>query len=305
MRIGIIAHWMNPNMVEMARLLISRGVKLDLIYPEQQLIDVADIRVKNDLYLLKSGNELALSFAFVLHQLGAATVNPYPTVALLQNKIVSTRILQKAGVPTPDTFVTRNRGDLAPLLDEGPLIVKPYRGCRGEGIAVVRTVGDLDKLAPDGPILAQRYHQSDDGRDHKIFCIGDRLFGVRRIFPLRSYDDKVGEPFVLTPELRSITQRCGEAVGIDLYGVDVVISNGQPYVVDLNKFCSFIGVKDAPRLLADHVLESARRVLRGESLLITPAVVQARPDSELGGPPSSLGLSEEGRHPALSEEATS
>jgi hypothetical protein len=35
----------------------------------------------------------------------------------------------------------------------------------------------------DGPIFAQRYHKPE-GRDRKIFRIGDELFGVCRIFPL-------------------------------------------------------------------------------------------------------------------------
>ena len=49
--------------------------------------------------------------------------------------------------------------------------------------------------------------------------------------------------------------RCGETFGLSLFGMDVVISKGQPYVVDVNKFGSFIGVPDAPAKLADYVLQ--------------------------------------------------
>ncbi len=270
MRIGIIAHWMNPNMVEMVRVLEERGATVEVIYPEKQLIDLRRIHLDHDLYLIKSGNDLALSLAGALHELGASTINPYPTVALLQDKIVTTRILQAEGVPTPDTYVTANREDLIPLLDTGPLVVKPYRGCRGEGISIVRNVRELGQLPMERTILAQRYQRSDDGRDYKIFCIGGRFFGVKRIFPLQTYADKIGEPFVVAPDLRAIAQHCGRAIGIDLFGVDVVISRGQPYVVDVNKFCSFIGVPNAPSLVADYVLTAGRRALQGESLLSTP-----------------------------------
>jgi ribosomal protein S6--L-glutamate ligase len=168
-------------------------------------------------------------------------------------------------VPTPETYVTMNPDDLVALLETGPLILKPYRGSRGEGVRVVCHAGELDGLPAGAPILAQRYQQPD-GRDRKIFCIGGQVFGVKRIWPLRTYQDKVGEPFALTPELRDIALRCGRTFGIDLYGLDVVISAGRPYVVDVNKFGSYMGVPDAPRLLADYIYGAAQRSLRGEPL---------------------------------------
>src|SRR5438128_12237629 len=111
------------------------------------MLDLGTVRVQNDLYILKSGTELALSVAGVLHALGAATLNPYPTVAMMRNKIIVTRVLQAAGVPTPETYVTTKRDDLVPLLESGPLIIKSYRGSRGEGIRIVREVRELADLS--------------------------------------------------------------------------------------------------------------------------------------------------------------
>jgi len=265
MRIGIILDWMNPNIERAVGLLSERGVRLDLIHPEKQLISLSRVRVESDLYLLKSGSDLALSLGGALHALGAATLNPYPTVAMMRNKIIVTRVLQAAGVPTPDTYVTTRPNDLVSLLESGPLIVKPYRGSRGEGIRIVRHGRELFDLPSDGPILAQRYEEPD-GRDLKIFCIGGKLFGVRRIWPLRTYQDKVGDPVPLTPDLRDIARSCGRAFGIDLYGLDVVLSSGRPYVVDVNKFGSYMGVPDASRLLADYIYAAGLRIMRGERL---------------------------------------
>src|SRR5437763_16516074 len=134
MRIGIILDQMTPNVEQAVDLLSRRGVKVDIIHPEKQLISLSRVRVENDLYLLKSGSDLALSLGGALHALGAATLNPYPTVAMMRNKIIVTRVLQAAGLPTPDTYVTMKREDLVSLLESGPLIIKPYRGSRGEGI---------------------------------------------------------------------------------------------------------------------------------------------------------------------------
>ena len=266
MRIAVILDWMNPTMAAAFQQLSARGVKVNLVCPEKQLLDLATVRVENDLYILKSGTELALSMAGALHALGAVTLNPYPTVAMMRNKIIVTRMLQQAGLPAPASYVASDPSEFVPLLDSGPLILKPYRGSRGAGISIIRDAGELGDVKPNGLILAQRYKEPD-GADRKIYCIGGELFGVKRIWPIRTYEDKVGEPFAVTSELREIALRCGRVFGIDLYGLDVVVSAGQPYVVDVQKFGSYMGVPDAPRRLADYIQAAAQRVLRGEPLL--------------------------------------
>ncbi|GAC1450374.1 MAG: lysine biosynthesis protein LysX [Ktedonobacterales bacterium] len=268
MRIGIIADWLNPNMERLVQLLTDRGVTMTLIYPEKQLTDVGSVRVEHDLYLLKSGTEPALSLGGALHVSGAMTLNPYPTVAMMRNKVIVTRALQAAGVPTPETYMTCTPSEFAPLLDAGPLMLKPYQGTRGAGVRVLRHAEELDALPSGELLLAQRYH-APDGPDHKLFRIGERVFGIRRIWPIRTYEDKLGEPFDPSPELREIAFKCGEAFGINLYGLDVVMSQGQPYVVDLNKFGSYMGVPDGPRLLADHIYAAGQRAMRGDALVPT------------------------------------
>jgi len=267
MRIGVIVDWLNPTMASAFHELSARGVKLDFICPEKQMLDLATMRVQNDLYILKSGTQFAMSVAGALHALGGVTLNPYPTVAMMGNKIIVTRMLQQAGLPVPASYVVSDPSELVPLLDSGPLILKPYRGSRGAGIRIVRDTRELDGMKPNGLVLAQRYMEPD-GTDRKIYCIGGELFGVKRIWPIRTYEDKVGEPFAVTSELREIALQCGRVFGIDLYGLDVVMSGGQPYVVDVQKFGSYMGVPDAPRRLADYIQAAAQRVLRGGPLLL-------------------------------------
>ena len=57
MRIGVILDWMNPTM-EATFQQLSGHVKLELICPEKQMLDLATVRVQNDVYILKSGTDL-------------------------------------------------------------------------------------------------------------------------------------------------------------------------------------------------------------------------------------------------------
>ncbi len=265
-RIALLLDWMNPNITETVRLLKEHGAKVDLIYPDNQTTDLANIHVDHDLYVIKSGSDLSMSMAGSFHAMGAATLNPYPTVANMRNKIIVTRILQAAGIPTPRTFIGNDLKTLVPMLEEGPLILKPYRGSRGLGITILWDASSILDLTLDGPFLAQQYHKPD-GPDYKLFNIGDEQFGVRRIWPIQKYEDKLGTPFEVTPELRDLAVRTGQAFDISLYGLDVVMSGGVPYVVDVNKFGSYMGVPDAPRRLADYIYAYAQRVLKGEPVL--------------------------------------
>jgi ribosomal protein S6--L-glutamate ligase len=248
----------------MVRLLREWRVEVELIRPEDTLIDVETLAGEFDLYVLKSGTELALSVAGALHTRGATLLNRYPVAVACRDKVVSARIMQAAGVPTPATYVTGDVAALAPLLESGPLVVKPHRGSQGRGVRVVRAPHELENLEIElGTVLAQRYHEPD-GRDRKVYCIGDHVFGVKRRWPVRTYRDKLGEPFTVSEELRDIALRCGRAFGLELYGMDVIVSDGRPYVVDVSSFPGFKGVPDAALRLADYVYAAARRVLEGE-----------------------------------------
>jgi len=261
MKIGVItkrekAHKAGSVMQEAAELLRSRGVAVEDIYPEDSSLDVARVEADCDLYLLKSGTETALGLAGVLHAAGAKIINPYPTVVAMRDKIVSTKMLQSAGVPLPETWFASKPEQLTRLLEEGPIVVKPFwAASQGRGVQIVKTEDELSTvITEDGVVFAQRYYQPD-GRDHKLYVIGDRVFGVRRVWPPKTLEDKLGEPFDVPDEMREIALGCGRAFGVGLYGVDLITSDGKPYVVDINTFPGFKGVPNAAGLLAEYIMD--------------------------------------------------
>ena len=263
------------NMPRAMRALADRGVIVDVIHPSTRVVDLTTLRVEHDLYVLKKISDFTLSMAGVLHAQGATIVNPYPVTVALRDKIICSRILQLAGVPTPATYVVRHSDQLAPLLDEGPLVVKPYQGACGFEVRVVRSVAELAAVRTGKePVLAQRYH-APEGRDRKIYSIGGRFFGVKKIFPALTEEEKHGEPFTPAPELCEIAWRCGRAFGIDLYGVDIIESEGQPYVVDMSTMPGFKGVPDAPLHLAEYFYQAAERAAHHRELQEPAARIEA------------------------------
>lgn len=271
MKIAVITTSDKPTgkgsvMREAARILSEKGTTVDMLNPEERPIDLANIKVEYDLYILKSSSQSALTLAGLLHMAGANLLNPYPAVAMMKDKVLATNVLQAADVPLPETFIAARPRQLGELLADGPLVVKPYwGGSQGRGVRIVEKADELDDIAADqGLVFAQRYHKPD-GRDHKIYCIGGQVFGVMRVWPARTYEEKLGEPFDVPTEMSEIALRCGRAFGVDLFGLDIIVSDGQRYVVDINTFPGFKGVPEAARHLAAYIQAAVQRVLRVES----------------------------------------
>ena len=285
LRIGFLVPSYSPqstsHMPTVMRALSDAGVVVDVIHPVKQMLELSDVRVEHDLYVLKKTSRLALSIAGALHAQGAVIVNPYPVSVALRDKIITSRILQSAGVPTPDTYVASRPERLEPLLDGGPLVVKPYQGSDGFGIRVVRSVAELAAVpAGKDPVFAQRYHPPQ-GRDRKMYVIGGRVFGVKKVFPARTDAEKHGEPFTPTAELREIVVRCGQAFGIDLYSIDIIESEGKPYVVDMCSIPGCRGVPDGPSHLASYLYAAAERAARGQPLFESAIPTEAVPTEEV------------------------
>jgi ribosomal protein S6--L-glutamate ligase len=239
-----------PEMVER---LHDLGCEVEVIDPDAGPLDLGAVRTDADLYILKSGTEAALSFAGVLHARGARVVNPYPVAAACRDKIVQTHVLAEADVPVPQSWMTVDPMALLPQLGDGPLILKDPRGSQGRGLEIVQDRDGLAALPGGTPWLAMKYHRPE-GEDLKLYRIGDEVFGVERIFPARTYAQKLGRPYAVSDDLRDIVLRCGDAFGISVYGVDVIRSRGRLWVVDMSSFPGFKGVPAAGRRIVDHVV---------------------------------------------------
>jgi ribosomal protein S6--L-glutamate ligase len=253
----------SPLTQEIMARLQERGLRVDSIVPEGAPLDLADIRPRHDLYVLKSETPLALSLAGALEAAGATVVNTFRASSLTRDKVAATAVLAGAGVPVPPSWTTGRPALLRPLLAEGPLWLKPQRGTRGTGIRRAADPRDLDEHAPPTdpyglplPMFAQR-EVPTCGRDLKVFVVGETVWAISRPFPARSLQEKIGTPAPLPSDMEAAAFTCGRALGLELYGVDFLVSEDRYFIVDVNTFPGYKGVADAPRVLADHLYRRA------------------------------------------------
>jgi ribosomal protein S6--L-glutamate ligase len=245
--------------LEVSEILRGRGHRVASSIAEEELTSLNDLPGPHDLYLLKSYTELSLSLAGALSARGANLINPYEACAAARNKIVCYQVLKEFGVPVPRAWVTCDTSLLNKLVQQCPLIVKPYMGWRGEGIRIVRNEREIASLPSfTSPPLVQEYIEND-GTDLRLYVAGKEVFGIRKRFSSTSFA-RDGEPVAVTPQIREIALRCGRAFGLTLYGIDIIEGADGPHVVDVNYFPGYKGVPGAAGVVADCAESHARRM---------------------------------------------
>jgi ribosomal protein S6--L-glutamate ligase len=134
-------------------------------------------------------------------------------------------------------------------------------------VRLVRSRTELEELLPewgDEPVTAQEF-AANDGFDIKVWVIGDDLSAARRRSALESLDkssDEHLDPADLPPEWIRAARDAGAALGLRLYGVDLLITGGRPVVVDINPFPGFRGARGPAESLLRFLstLETTRTV---------------------------------------------
>src|SRR6185503_13480867 len=142
----------------------SGGADVEIVTERTGLVDLERFKFAYDFYLFKSHSPLAESLAAAAHYQGGTLLNEYPATMKVRDKVLTCLMLLQAGLPTPRTFVTDSLDTLADVVKEMPLVVKPFRGRRGQGIEVCMDEAQfaalVEKRANDAPAA-----KGDSGED--------------------------------------------------------------------------------------------------------------------------------------------
>jgi glutathione synthase/RimK-type ligase-like ATP-grasp enzyme len=256
----------------------NSGAEVEVVTERSGLIDLQNFKFDYDVYLFKSHSPLAESLAAAAHFRGAHLMNEYPATMKVRDKVLTCTMLLQAGIPTPRTFVTDSIETLRPVVREMPIVVKPYRGRRGQGIEVCMDEAAFDELVKrrgadagqddddsgedgtalgDRLIFAQEYEEHEPF-DYKAYAIGDYVYAIKRIFPATTKEEKLGTPVGDDPELEDLVRRCGTLFGLQLYGVDLVKTPKGYSVIEVNCFPGFKGVPQGGERISNFILEHAK-----------------------------------------------
>lgn len=217
-----------------------------------------------DVYLLKSRTPRALELARALELRGVRVVNSAAATARCQDRTRMAELALRAGLPFA---ATRTHDSLADPAAGGPLhapvVVKSRHSRRGDLVARADDAAGLAELAaawPGEPVIVQEF-AANNGWDHKLWAIGDRVFAALRRSELapggRGPTRPLGHDDVPAGWVE-LVRETGAVFGLDVYGVDVIdTGGGTPLIVDVNAFPGIRGRRGAPEALAELALSPA------------------------------------------------
>ncbi|MEJ6392006.1 hypothetical protein V8J82_01995 [Gymnodinialimonas sp. 2305UL16-5] len=215
--LGAVASW--PS-----RFLVHRGLGADVLQP---LAALAPARVVNDPGACLRVGDRGLTMA----------------------------ALRRSGLPVPSAETFTDWYQVCQRAAAGSVFLKARSGLQGRGAGVLA----LETGAPEKPPFPGPWHVEEmlpgDGTDRKLYVAGPRVFGLLKAWPRD--DTAPSLPFAPPSEMVDLALSVGSALGLEIYGVDLIGQDSAFRVVDVNPFPGFRGVDGAAQAVADHIAARA------------------------------------------------
>ena len=181
------------------------------------------------------------------------------TISRARNKLRSLQILSKAGVGLPRTVMANHPKDVEQLIDlvgSPPVVIKLLEGTQGIGVVLAETA-KATKATIEAftglkqNVLVQKYIAESKGTDVRAFVSGNQAVGITRQqgpegeFCSNLHRGGSAMAIELTPEIETTAFEATKALGLRVAGVDMLLSNRGPLVMEVNSSQGLEGIEKA------------------------------------------------------------
>lgn len=222
---------------------------------------------------------LYLDFLHALKVMNIPVYNDGYAIERSVDKGMTSFLLHNAGLPTPLTWVLRNREDALSVaeieLKKGKLLIsKPLFGSQGEGIRRIEKMTDLFWLTNShGVYYLQRFvHCSGVGfSDNRVFVINGQVVAAMRRRG-KSWLNNVArgascERIDVNLEMAELAVKAAAALAMDYAGVDIIQDKDGHYtVIEVNSIPAWKGLESVcdtsiAQVLADDLINRYVKLL--------------------------------------------
>jgi [lysine-biosynthesis-protein LysW]--L-2-aminoadipate ligase len=208
----------------------------------------------------------------ILENFGSSVINSSKVSDICGNKLITSMVLAKAGVPTPKTFVAMSSESVqrAAAGLGYPVVIKPFVGSWGRMVSVAKEWDTLDTIVEmresiPNPLEHMYYLQEyvkRPPRDIRAIVAGDEIIAaVYRHASENEWRTNVARgatTTAFTPQdgLTEVVLKAASAVGGGILGVDVMESQEGYLVHEVNNTVEFKGAQAASKTkIAKKIIE--------------------------------------------------
>jgi tetrahydromethanopterin:alpha-L-glutamate ligase len=198
---------------------------------------------------------MRLGILHALRELGVMVWNDARAIERCVDKSMTSFLLSRAGIPTPDTWATESHEAALTIVRreamQGPLVLKPLFGSQGRGLRLIHRESGL----PEPGMVAGAYYlqrfmgvEREGFRDFRLLVSQGRVIAamVRHAPTWITNVKRGGRPVaaVVDAEVKDLAVRATASVGAAFAGVDILYgADGRPTVLEVNSMPAWAGVQ--------------------------------------------------------------
>lgn len=249
----------------------ERGLPLTIVSPRDLELDVGDdgprafLRGRplvDDVVLPRRGaatTQLDLAVVRHLESMGLPVVNASEAIRISRDKWETVLTLRDVGLGAPATALCTDESEITAALEAAgglPVVVKTTSGTHGRGVHLVHTRRRVRALVryyqrKSEPVLVQEFIRESQGRDRRAFVVGGRVVAaMERIAAkgdFRANYHRGGSAVAWEPDgdATQLALRAARAVGLEVAGVDFLVSDRGLLITELNSGPGFEALEAA------------------------------------------------------------
>ncbi len=206
--------------------------------------------------------------------MGVLTTAPSSAIAHSRDKLHSLQIMSNSGLPIPKTTVVTNPEEIWSAIQIAgglPVIIKLIRGTQGRGVylaAQMRTVATILKTVHrlKEQVLVQEFIEESQGSDIRIIVVGNRCVAAMKRtaakgdFRSNLHRGGTAVPAALGMDARKLATTAAHAHGLGVAGVDILMSNRGPLLLEVNSSPGLEGIETTTKVdIASEIIRYIER----------------------------------------------
>ncbi len=219
---------------------------------------------------------------YALQDYGVKIVNNPSAIEKCIDKFRSLYLLHMHGIPVPKTIVAENASLAYKSLEflgnkkTKSIVVKPVFGSRGHGSTRIKLRNRdvlwevLHAMTFTKHVLYMQEFLLHGGKDIRALVIGDRVIAAMYRYAPGAWKTNISQGAIpiridkLDPEIEEIVLKSVKILGCEIAGVDVMLVDGKPYVIELNSQPGWKGLqsitdKDIAKEIVAYVISKVKK----------------------------------------------
>jgi ribosomal protein S6--L-glutamate ligase/gamma-F420-2:alpha-L-glutamate ligase len=127
-----------------------------------------------------------------------------------------------------------------------PFVIKEVIGSKGEGVFLINNKEEFERIVNNTTyeLICQEFIQESSGEDIRVHVIDEKAVVAIKRKAEKGFKSNyslggTSTEFKLNKEIIELSEKCAKIIGLDIAGIDILLSNRGPLVCEINGISAF------------------------------------------------------------------